>query len=163
MTRPRPRHGRWRSSRCRAGSQTRTACPCVCPSRRCAARNRCRGCCRRPDACDRCRSRKDAWQRWRKETLQNISDMCATRKGRLPAELATALAVVVPNKQSAGAALDRVQGMTWIGRAGAQGDLYAQKFYHDLSGAFTTTNHSYTSQENMETGLWIERNCPALC
>jgi hypothetical protein len=36
-----------------------------------------------------------------------------------------------------------VTSRCWIGRAGAQGDLYAQKYHHDLSGAFTTTNHSY--------------------
>jgi hypothetical protein len=32
-----------------------------------------------------------------------------------------------------------------------------------LSGAFTSTNHRFTSDENFETGLWISRNCPALC
>jgi TPR repeat protein len=50
--------------------------------------------------------RKDAWQRWRKETLQNIADTCAARKS---AELAAALSVAVPNQQSAGVALNLAQ------------------------------------------------------
>ena len=154
--------------------------------------------------------RKDAWQRWRKEALQKVADICAARKGKLPAELATALSAAVPNQQSAGAALtlaqtaglcrayglrenairllatrgdakaqrilgnlftfggstiakDRLEGMAWYGRAGAQGDLFAQNFYRDLSGPSSVTNHHWTDKENFETGLWISRNCPALC
>ena len=165
--------------------------------------------------------RKDAWQRWRKEALQNIADMCAARKRSLPAELSAALSMALPNQQSAAAALnlaqtaalckdyglrenairlladrgdakaqrilgnlyffggstiatervfgintttrDRTEGMAWYGRAGAQGDLYVQRFHHDLSAAFATKDHHFTTQENYETGLWHSRNCPALC
>jgi hypothetical protein len=49
---------------------------------------------------------KDAWQRWRKETLQNIVDECAARK---PAELTTALSAAIPNQQSATVALNLAQ------------------------------------------------------
>jgi hypothetical protein len=154
--------------------------------------------------------RKDAWQRWRKEALQNIADTCAARKSSLPSELENAVSVAKPNQQSAVVALNLAQtaalcrdygarenairilanrgdakaerilgnlylfgsytidrdptvAMTWIGRAGAQGDLLAQKFYRDLSGAFTAPNHSWTGQENIESGRWSFRNCPNLC
>ena len=151
--------------------------------------------------------RKDALQRWRKETLQNIADTCAARKS---AELAAALSIAAPNQQSATVALtlaqtaamcsdytarenairvlanrgdakaqrilgnlyffgaktiaeDRVEGMRWYGRAGAQGDLFAEKFHHDLSDKVSDPNHVWTRQENIETGGWNIRNCPALC
>jgi len=60
-------------------------------------------------------------------------------------------------------AKDHVEGMAWYGRAGAQGDLFAQKYYRDLSAAVTTSNHVWTSQEFYEAGLWEERICSALC
>ena len=154
--------------------------------------------------------RKDAWQRWRKETLKDIADMCAARKSSLPAELATALSVAVANQQSAAAAInlaqtaalckdyglrenairllanrgdaraqrilgnlyfvgastiaqDRVEGMAWYGRAGARGDLFAQKFHRDLADKVSTTGHVWTSKDNYEVGVWVSRNCPALC
>jgi hypothetical protein len=161
---------------------------------------------------------KDAWQRWRKETLQNIAKLCADRKTTLPGELSAALSVAKPNQQSATVALnlaqtaglcrdyalrenaiqllanhgdakaqrilgnlysfggktiatdypivaneDKVEGMTRYGRAGAQGDLFAQKLHRDLADKVSNTNHVWTDEENFETGLWISRNCPALC
>jgi hypothetical protein len=155
---------------------------------------------------------KDAWQRWRKETLQNIADKCAARK---PAELTTALSAAVPNQQSATVALnlaqaaalcrdygaregaisvlanrgdakaqrilgnlyffggstiakdhvkeDQLQAMPWYARAGAQGDLFAQKFYRDISDKMSDPNHKWTREEHIEVGGWAIRNCPAWC
>ena len=154
--------------------------------------------------------RKDAWQRWRKDTLQTIAGMCAVRKNKLPSELATALSVAKPNQQSAAVALnlaqtaalcrdyglrenaihalaDRgdaksqrilgnlyffggstiaknpVESMTWYSRAGAQGDLSAQRFYRDLFDKVSNPNHVSTSEEYREIGAWAIRNCPSLC
>jgi hypothetical protein len=53
--------------------------------------------------------RKDAWQQWRKETLKNITDMCAARKNSLPSELATALSTAKANQASATIALSLAQ------------------------------------------------------
>jgi len=154
--------------------------------------------------------RKDAWQRWRKETLRNIADICMARTKSSPSELATALSAAVPNQRSATVALnlaqtaalcrnyqaredairtlanrgdakaerilgnlyfiggstiarDRVEGMAWYGRAGAHGDLFAQKFHRDFADKVVDPNHIWTNQENRGIGLWIFRNCPALC
>jgi hypothetical protein len=60
-------------------------------------------------------------------------------------------------------AKDRIEGMAWYGRAGAQGDLFAKKYHHDLADKVSDPNHHWTDEENMEVGEWIERNCPALC
>jgi hypothetical protein len=153
--------------------------------------------------------RRDAWQEWRKETLRNIGDMCAARKGSLQAELATALSAAVPNQQSAAAALslaqtaalcrdygirenairllanrgdakaqrilgnlftfggstiakNRVEGMTWYSRAGAQGDLFAQKYHRDLADKVKTTE-VWSLKDYQEGGHWSFSNCPALC
>jgi hypothetical protein len=154
--------------------------------------------------------RKDAWQRWRKETLKSGTEMCAARKPSLPTELATALSVAKPNQQSAAVALnlaqtaalcrdyrarenairvlaergdakaqrilgnlyyfggstiaqDRVEGMAWYGRAGAQGDLFAKKYHHDLADKDSNPSHHWTDEEKIEGGRWMVRNCPALC
>jgi hypothetical protein len=159
--------------------------------------------------------RKDAWRRWRKETLQNIADTCAARN---PAELATAFSAAVPNQQSGAIALnlaqtaarcgdyvaredairvlanrgdakaqrilgnlysfggstiakdhmqhvaeDQLQAMSWYARAGAQGDLFAQKFYRDFSDTESDPNHKWTDKEYMELGRWVARNCPGWC
>jgi hypothetical protein len=166
--------------------------------------------------------RRDAWERCRRETLQNIANMCAARKNSLSSELATAVSLAKPNQQSAAVALrlaqtaalcrdyelrenaiqvlatrgdakaqrilgnlyyfggqtigkdhdleqeekrvkDQVEGMAWYGRAGSQGDLFAQKFYHDLADKKSNPNHVWTDQEYREVGKWISQNCPALC
>jgi hypothetical protein len=61
-------------------------------------------------------------------------------------------------------AKDPVQGMTWYGRAGAQGDLFAEKYYRDLSGKVSDKNHVWTNDEYSQIGGWIVgHNCPALC
>jgi TPR repeat protein len=57
---------------------------------------------------------------------------------------------------------DKAEGMAWYGRAGAQGDLFAQKLCRDLTDK-VNTNHVWTDVENIELGFWISRNCPALC
>ena len=44
--------------------------------------------------------------------------------------------------------------MAWYGRAGAQGDLFADK---------VNTNHVWTDGERVELGFWILRNSPTLC
>jgi hypothetical protein len=49
---------------------------------------------------------------------------------------------------------DKAEGMAWYGRAGAQGDLFADK---------ANTNHVWTDGERVELGFWILRNCPTLC
>jgi hypothetical protein len=49
---------------------------------------------------------------------------------------------------------DKAEGMAWYGRAGAQGDLFADK---------VNTNHVWTDGERVELGFWILRNCPTLC
>jgi hypothetical protein len=53
--------------------------------------------------------RKDAWQRWRKETLKNIADVCAARKSSLPSELANALSAAKANQESGTVALGLAQ------------------------------------------------------
>jgi hypothetical protein len=58
---------------------------------------------------------------------------------------------------------DHAEGMTWYGRAGAQGDLSAQRFYRDLFEKVSNPSHVWTTEEYQEVGAWEERNCPALC
>ena len=53
--------------------------------------------------------RKEAWQRWRKEILKNIADVCAAHRTSLASELATALSAAKANQQSATVALDLAQ------------------------------------------------------
>jgi hypothetical protein len=154
--------------------------------------------------------RKEAWQRWRKETLQNIAAICTAPKNNLPNELAVALSNAKPNQHTTSDAIslaqtaalcgdyasrenairalaergdakaqrilgnlylfggsaiakDKVEGMKWYGRAGAQGDVLAQNFYREYLDAASNPNHVWTTKDDEAVGRWIGQNCPALC
>jgi TPR repeat protein len=58
---------------------------------------------------------------------------------------------------------DRAEGMAWYRRAGAQGDLFAQKYYRDLADKVNDTDRVWSSEDYKEAGHWHFSNCPALC
>jgi hypothetical protein len=69
-------------------------------------------------------------------------------------------------------ARDRAEGMAWYDRAGAHGDLFAQRFHREFSeqrfhrqppDKVSHPDLPWMTQENFEMGLWVERNCPGLC
>jgi superfamily I DNA/RNA helicase len=89
--------------------------------------------------------------------LQNVADMCAARKSSLPAEIATALSVAVPNQQSAAAALNLAQATDVDGNTEERNDTVS------VSNGPPPTIHSLKSEsEEIKTvGEWIAERAKA--
>jgi hypothetical protein len=106
---------------------------------------------------------KDAWQRWRKETLKNIADMCAARKNGLPGELATALSTAKANQESATVALGLADTAALCGQyalrenairlLATRGDAKAQR----ILAIYIPSAEAFKSLSFTWSGLFLEQ------